>query len=75
MFWGRGIGGVLLSLADFLAPVLSVRVTRGVVELEDEFELFMQLSLVSLSSGEAVEVIDHRIVLEEMRRIQCGLTR
>jgi hypothetical protein len=72
VFWGRGIGGVLLSRADFLAPVLSVRVTRGDVELEDEFELLMQKSLVSFGSGETVEAIDHAIVLEAMQRIQCG---
>jgi len=33
----------LLSLADFRAATLSLSVTRDGVELEDEFELLMQL--------------------------------
>jgi hypothetical protein len=57
VFWGRVRAGVLISLGDFRAPVLSLRVTRGDVGLEEEFELFMQLSLVSLISGEALESI------------------
>ena len=32
----------MLSLADFLAPTFSLSVARDDVELEDEFELFMQ---------------------------------
>lgn len=40
---GFGRGGVLLSLADFRAATLSLSVTRDGVELEDEFELLMQL--------------------------------
>jgi hypothetical protein len=35
-------GGALLSLGDFRAPALSVRVARDEVELGDEFELFMR---------------------------------
>jgi hypothetical protein len=37
-----GRGGVLLSLADFRAPIFSLSVARGDVGLEGEFELFMQ---------------------------------
>jgi len=44
VFWGRGIGEVLLSLGDLRATALSLRVTRG-VGMEDELELLMQLSV------------------------------
>jgi hypothetical protein len=40
---GFGVAGVLLSLGDFRAPALSLRVVRGAAGLEEEFELFMQL--------------------------------
>jgi hypothetical protein len=42
-FFAAGDGGVLLSLGDFRAPAFSLRVTRGDVGLDEEFELFMQL--------------------------------
>jgi hypothetical protein len=35
----------LVSLADLRAPTLSLSVTRGDGGVEDEFELFMQLSV------------------------------
>jgi hypothetical protein len=41
---GREMGAVLLSLGDFRAPIFNLSVTRANVGLEDEFELFMQLS-------------------------------
>jgi hypothetical protein len=41
---GLGMGGVLLSLADFRNPTLSLSVTRGDGG-EGEFELFMQSCL------------------------------
>ena len=41
--FAAGVGGVLLSLGDFRAPAFSLRVTRGDVGLDEEFELFMQL--------------------------------
>jgi hypothetical protein len=40
---GLGVGGVLLSLGDLRAPAFNLRVARGDVGLEEEFELFMQL--------------------------------
>ena len=45
VFWAGGIGEVLLSLGDLRAAVLSLRVTRGTVGMEDGLELFMQLSV------------------------------
>jgi len=45
-----GRGGVLDSLGDFRAPVLSVSVARDGVGLEDGFELFMQLLGTSFHS-------------------------
>jgi hypothetical protein len=43
VFCGRGTGGVLLSLGDFLTPAFSLSVARDDVGLEDDFELSMQL--------------------------------
>ena len=49
VFCGRGTGGVLLSLGDFLTPAFSLSVARGDVGLEDEFELSMQLLCTSFN--------------------------
>jgi hypothetical protein len=38
------MGGALLSFEDLRAAPFSLSVTRGEVELEGEFELFMQFS-------------------------------
>ena len=39
----------MLSLADFRTPAFNLSVARDDVELEDEFELFMQLFGTSLT--------------------------
>jgi hypothetical protein len=65
VFWGGGIGEVLLSLGDLRATVLSLRVTRGDVGMEDELDLFMQLS-VSPQVVAKLDAVDHAIVLEVM---------
>ena len=49
VYCGRGMGGALLSLGDFLTPALSLSVVRDDVGLEDEFELSMQLSATSFN--------------------------
>jgi hypothetical protein len=43
VFLGVGLDGVLLSLGDFRAPALSLRIGRCDVALEEGFELFMRL--------------------------------
>ncbi len=43
VFFGCGVGAVLLSLGDFGASIFSLSMTRVDLVLKDEFELFMQL--------------------------------
>lgn len=42
---GRGTDGALISLSDLRLPGFSVRMARGALALEEEFELFMQVSI------------------------------
>jgi hypothetical protein len=60
----------LLSLGDFRAPAFSLSVTRD-VGLEDEFELFMQLSgtYFNLLSGASACAADLTSVEHWQRRL------